>query len=299
MLVCYVDEAGNIGVYQPSELTSTPVFVVAGVSVDVNAMDELLMDYIHLKTRFEPSLRRRQFSDVIKYEVKGVSLRRDLRNLTSRDTRRRAMGYLGAVVSLLEQYRCRIMGRVLVKQLDVTYEALSTYPSAIAELAETFDNQAAVRQDRGWMILDSQTKVKNEGNVHTITTRRYRHGGNLFPQLVESPVFGHSDTHVLLQLADIVASALVYPCACAAYLSPVPGDPHRDPVNQIVRTAFGTRLAALEYRYTNPDGGLRGGFYILGNTSRQSSRSLFRQSHWQEIPSRGQTANRVVSRWQA
>ncbi|MCL2780069.1 MAG: DUF3800 domain-containing protein [Actinomycetia bacterium] len=65
-----------------------------------------------------------------------------------------------------------------------------------------------------------------------MTTRRYRHGGGrggLYPQLVESPVFGHSDTHVLLQIADVLASALIYSCACAAYLPPTPGDPHLDP----------------------------------------------------------------------
>ena len=30
-------------------------------------------------------------------------------------------------------------------------------------------------------------------------------------------MFGHSDAHVALQIADIVASALLFPMACAAY----------------------------------------------------------------------------------
>jgi hypothetical protein len=252
------------------------VFILAGFSVAEDAADDLLMEYVRLKLRFEPSLRSRQLSEVIQHEVKGASLRRDLRNMASRDTRRRAVGFMDKVVSLLERYGCRIFGRVLVKQAGETYPATSTYPSSVAELAATFDHQAQSASTRGLMILDAQTKVKNEGNVHTITTRRYRRGGNGYPSLVESPVFGHSDTHVLLQLADLVASALVFPCAVAAYLPSAPGDAHLDPAYQIVRRAFGERLSALEYRYSSVDGDRRGGFRVIDRTASQPSRLLCR-----------------------
>ncbi|MCL2464365.1 MAG: DUF3800 domain-containing protein [Micrococcales bacterium] len=251
-----------------------PVFVVAGLSVDDDLIDDLLMDYVRLKTRFEPSLRHRQLSDVIQREIKGATLRRDIRNTTSRDTRRRAVGYLDNVLQLLERYGCQIMGRVLVKQAGEVYSPASTYPSAVAELATTFDHHAAEVGQRGWIVLDSQTKVKNEGNVHTITTRRYRHGGGLYPQLVESPVFGHSDTHVLLQIADLLASALIYPAACAAYLLTTPGDPHLDPAFATVRQTFGARLANLEHRYTDPDGNHRGGFRVIDRAGGQPGRLL-------------------------
>ena len=276
MLVCYIDEAGNIGVYQPTDPASTPVFVVVGFSVADANIDDLLMDYVRLKTRFEPALRNRQLSDVIKHEVKGASLRRDIRNQSSRNTRRRALGYLDNIVHLLERYECQIMGRVLIKQVGEAYSPASTYPSAVAELAATFSRQADALGQRGWMILDAQTKVKNEGNVHTITTRRYRHGGNLYPSLVESPVFGHSDTHVLLQVVDIVASALLYPCACAAYLASRLGDAHLDPSYQIVRQSFGSRLANLEFRFSDENGNVRGGIHVVDRCGGQSSRRLFR-----------------------
>jgi len=185
MLICYVDEAGNIGVYQPLDPSSTPVFTVVGISVDDDHTDDLLMDH---------------------------------------------------VLGLLENYACHICGRVLVKKPGELYSATSTYPSAVADLATTLDCQACASQKQALMILDAQTKVKNEVNVHTITTRRFRHGGNAFPSFVESPVFGHSDTHVLLQLADIVASALIYPLACVAYLPTIPGDAHRDPSYLNIRT---------------------------------------------------------------
>jgi len=274
MLVCYVDEAGDSGVYQPTDQASTPVFALAGVCVDDTQSDDLLMDYLRLKQRFEPGLRGRLLSDVIQHEVKGSGLRRSIRTPGSRNTRRRAIGYLDHVLDLLEQYQAKIYGRVLIKRVGETYPAASTYPSAVAELAATLEQQAQTAQTRALMILDAQTKVKNEGNVHTITTRRYRHGGNLFPTFVESPVFGHSDTHALLQIADLVASGLIYPAASAAYLPPSPGDAHRDPAYQAIRTVFGERLANLEYHYLDGNGRRRGGFRIIDRAGAQPTRLL-------------------------
>ena len=222
------------------------------------------MDYIHLKTSFEPTLGSRRLSDVIRHEVKGTNLRRDIRNAGSRNSRRRAIKYLDSALGLLEQYRCQIMGQVLIKKPGETYGHATTYPKAVSELATTFNNQAAALDQRAWMVLDARTKSKNEGNVHTITTRRYRSGGSLYPQLVESPVFGHSDTHVLLQLADLVASAFVYSCAS-----------HLDPALQIVRSMFGQRLNKLQYLYSDDAGDLRGGFRVIDRMNRNPSRMLF------------------------
>ena len=275
MLICYVDEAGNVGVYDPTDPASTPVFALAGVSVDDTRADDLLMDYLRLKQRFEPSLRNRLLSDVIQHEAKGAGLRRNIRTPGSRNTRRRAIGYLDHVLRLLEDYGAKVFGRVLVKRAGEVYSPSSTYPSAVADLATTLDRQACDSGLRSLMILDAQTKVKNEGNVHTITTRRYRHGGNAFPTFLESPVFGHSDTHALLQLADLLVSGLVYPAAGAAYLPSLPGDAHRDPAYQAIRTTFGSRLANLEYRYVDDNGRRRGGFRVIDRVGARPARLLF------------------------
>ncbi|MDR0592728.1 MAG: DUF3800 domain-containing protein [Bifidobacteriaceae bacterium] len=251
MRICYGDEAGETAVYDPSEPTSTPVFVLAAITVDTARADRLLMDYLALKSAYDPALKGRLLADVIQHEVKGARLRRAIRSEDSPRSARRAIIYLDRALRLLEVSGCRIMGRVLVKRAGEEYSPAATYPSAVAELAETFNDQLTAGGERGLVILDAQTKVKNQGNVHTITTRRYRKGGNAYPGLIESPVFGHSDTHVMLQLADLVASALVYPAAIAAYLEPDQGDPQRSPAYQTVRELFGRRLANLEWRFTD------------------------------------------------
>jgi hypothetical protein len=272
--LCYVDEAGNAGVYAPVDPASTPVFVVAGVSVDAAVVPDLTMAYLRLKARFEPSLGRRELSEAISHEVKGASLRRDIREEGSRDTRRRAIGFLDKTVRLLESRGARLFGRVLVKRPGEVYSAASTYPSAVAVMAETFARQLADLGARGLMVLDSQTKVKNEGNVHTITTRRFRRGGGVFPELIESPVFGHSDTHPALQIADVVASGLAYPAACAAYSVLDGSTPHLSPSYDLVRRMLGNRLAALEYVYVNDTGSRRGGFHVIDRVEGRPGRLL-------------------------
>jgi len=275
VLICYADEAGNTGLYHPADPASSPVFALVGISVDETRADDVLMEYLRLKQRFVPVLRTRQLSQVIQHEVKGAALRRDIRKMGSLHTTRRALSYLNQLISLLERHHVKLMGRVLVKRAGEVYSSASTYPSAVADIAGTLDRQARDAGARSLLVLDAQTKVKNEGNVHQITTRRFRHGGNMFPTFVESPVFGHSDTHSLLQVADLVASGLVYPMACAAYLPPVPGDAHRDPAYQAVRATFGKRLAGLEYRYPGGNGNLRGGFRVIDRVGEQGAGLLF------------------------
>jgi hypothetical protein len=273
--ICYGDEAGDTAVYDPSEPTSTPVFVLAGIAVGTARADRLLMDYLALKSAYDPALKNRLLADVIRHEVKGARLRRAIRATDSPRSARRAVIYLDRTLRLLEVSGCRIMGRVLVKGEGEEYSPAATYPSAVAEVAETFNDYLAAADDCGLMILDAQTKVKNQGNVHTITTRRYHKGGNAYPALIESPVSGHSDTHVMLQLADLLASALVYPAAVAAYLDPDPGDPQRSPAYQTVRELFGRRLANLEWRFTDGQGRSRGGFRVVDRRERRPARLLF------------------------
>jgi hypothetical protein len=251
------------------------VFVLAGISLDPLRADRLLMDYLALKSTYDPALKGRLLADVTQHEVRGSRLRRAVRVEDPPRSARRALIYLDRALRLLEMSGCRIMGRVLVKREGEEYRPQATYPTAVAELAETFNDQLTTRTDRGLMILDARTKVKNEGNVHTITTRRYRKGGNVYPGLIESPVFGHSDTHVMLQLADLLASALVYPSAIAAYLEPDAGDPQRSPAYQTIRTLFGGRLANLEWRFTDERGRRRGGFRVVDRRARRPASLLF------------------------
>jgi hypothetical protein len=278
MLFCYVDESGTCDPYIPTDPSSAPVFVIVGITVASRRQKDLTMDYVRLKQEFEPHLRRpgRTLRDSIAHEIKGSKLRTDVRSSRSgRNTRRRALSFMSRTLDLLERHGCRVMGKVVVKADGFDTPDKREYPKAVQELAVTFDSQCAASKAGGIMILDGRTKVKNEGNVHSITTRRFRSGGDFYPQLLEAPVFGHSDTHVPLQIADVVASAIVFPTACVQYAE-AGASIHSHENYAPIREQFGRRLAALEHRYVNADGAVRGGFQVIDPIGKRPTHLLFR-----------------------
>lgn len=280
MLFCYVDESGTCDPYREADSGSTPVFAIAGLSVAANRQKSLIMDYLRLKKEFEPQLRRpdRSLSDLVKFEIKGSKLRRDIANVSGgRNNRRRALGFLDKTLRLLEEHNSRLMGKVIIKTSSRMLDDKREYPKAIQELATTFNSQAMASNTDAIMILDSRTKVKNEGNVHAITTRRFKAGGDLYPRLREAPVFGHSDTHVPLQIVDLVVSGIIFPIACLEYTEDSPGNMHRSPNYQELKDKFGERLARLEHRYVDPEEGRqRGGFQVVDPVQRRATHLLFR-----------------------
>jgi hypothetical protein len=253
--------------------------VIAGITVPSAQQKSLTMGFLRLKKEFEPQLRSsdKQLSDLITFEVKGSRLRKDIaRTDRGRKTRRRALGFIDKTIRLLEAHSCRIIGKVLVKVDGRILADKKEYPKAVQELAVSFNSQASVDRTDAIMILDSRTKVKNEGNVHAITTRRFRSGGDVYPQMSEAPLFGHSDTHVPLQIADLLASAVVFPLACLAFTSDDPANVHRHANYQSIKDQFGERLARLEHRYVHDSGAVRGGFQVVDPVQKRPTHLLFR-----------------------
>ena len=274
--LCYVDESGDAETLRSDLPESPPVFVLVGVTVPEQAVRGLTWDFLRLKKEFNPSLASVRLDELIRTEVKGSKLRKDLRkDRGSRNNRRRAFQLIDRTIGLLEQHRCQLVGKITIKPVDVTSRDTPIYSTAIAEMAASFEAQLAAARTRGLMVLDARTKVKNSPSVHGITTRRLRKGGDQFPHLVESPVFGHSDTHVPLQVADIVASAVLFPIACSQYCSDLEWNVHPHQRYEEVRERFGERLQRLEYRYTNADGQRRGGFQVIDAIEQRPTHLLF------------------------
>ncbi|MFN8192590.1 MAG: DUF3800 domain-containing protein [Nocardioidaceae bacterium] len=273
MHLCYVDESGNDQVLGSVE--APPVLVIAGITVSRSQVDSLVWSFLKLKRDFNPQAAwGRQLTDTIKYEVKGSDLRADLRS-SSRRRRRRAAGFLDAVATTIEDHGVTVDGEIWVKA-NGTGTPQTFYPSAIAGIALNFQAQLAAADTDGLMILDARTKVKNVPSVHGITTRRFKSGSNQLPRLVESPVFGHSDAHVALQIADLVASALLFPMACDAFCGDLVGNVHTgNTAYAALRTTFGERLRRLENRYTSADGRRMGGVAVRNRRNAVPSVDLY------------------------
>ncbi|CAM3330730.1 DUF3800 domain-containing protein [Nocardioides dubius] len=281
MHLCYIDESGDAEALRVSIPNSTPVFVLVGLTVASSNVAELTWDFLQLKKELNPSLHRdsAMLSDLIEFEMKGSTLRKDFHRPTAgRNHRRRAHRVLDKIFALLEKHGCQLVGKIVVKVPDAPKPKTdrAVYSRAIAEMAETFQAQLAAADTPGMMILDARTKVKNVPSVMGITTRRYRTGGSAYPHLVESPVFGHSDTHVPLQIADILASAVLFPIACTEYCGDLGWNVHPHERYREIKDRYGVRLQQLEYRYTSAEGARRGGFQVIDPVGGRPTHLLFR-----------------------
>lgn len=273
VLLCYVDESGD---EQPLRTRlDPPVLVLAGVVLSHESAKRVFWDFLELKKKFNPhATKGMQLSDLIKFEIKGSDIRSALRK-DSRRERRRAVGFLDDVVAMLERNDASVLAEVLVKP-DARVLPRHVYPKAVSWLADHFETQLRTAQAEGLMILDSRTKSKNVPSVHSVTTRRFRAGGGAYPHFVDSPVFGHSDAHVVLQVADIVASALLFPMTCAVYCDDLAENVHVHAAYDKLRQRFGDRLRRLEQRYLDADGRWVGGIRVRDERNSRPTLNLLR-----------------------
>ena len=271
MLLAYVDESGD---EQPLRTeTDPPVLVLAAVIVDHQQVKGLVWDFLQLKKKFNHTLTKSdvQLSDVIRFEVKGSELRKDIR-VAGRRNRRRAFGFLDSVLKLLVEHQATVMAEVFVKGQQPPSKWV--YTNAVAALATRFEKQLATADTQGCMILDARTKAKNTPSVHRITTSRFKSGGDQVPHLIESPTFGHSDAHVVLQIADLVASAILFPMACSGYCGCLIHNLHLNDEFAAVRSRYAPRIRQLE-RCVDATGKRFGGVRVTDALNRMPTRQLY------------------------
>ncbi|MFD7053843.1 DUF3800 domain-containing protein [Streptomyces mirabilis] len=275
MHLCYIDEAGNGQTLDPGRPDAPPVLVVGGFTVPRAQVRSLTWAFLEVKKHYRPQLRNaEQLSEVIQHEIKGADVRKNLR-AGNHNWRRAAMELAASLLDILEAHETRVLARIWIKEEGLAFDESGVYPASVAALNETFQAQLAYEHSRGMMVLDSRTKVKNAPNVHCVTTRKYRAGGDSLRGIIESPVFGHSDTHALLQVADLLVSSLLFPIACHAYLNDVRWNVHCDDAYEPLREEFGARLRKLQFRYQDAVGKWRGGIVVSDRRTQQSSSLMF------------------------
>lgn len=272
---CFVDESGSAETLDPAHPSSTPVFVLVGLIVPGEHLRALNWEFLQLKKQFNPSLANVRLSELIQTEVKGSDLRADLRS-GKRDRERRTIGLLDKTMKLLELHNCSVVGRVVVKDPLSPLQDSSLYSAASWWVCRTFHEHLELGDREGLVILDSRTKVKNTPSSVGIATQMYRSGGDPLHRLTEVPVFGHSDSHVALQIADLIASAVVFPAACAAYAMQHNWNLHCNAAYGTVRSRFGLRLRKLQFRYYDQNiGHWKGGIHATGVAGNMNVAHLF------------------------
>ena len=126
----------------------------------------------------------------------------------------------------------------------------------------------------GLLIADGRSQNLSVPVAHSVFTQKWRTGGDPFPPLLEVPLFAHSDNHVGLQIADLVASTLALPMAAVGYGAPA-GSAHDSGRYRAVRETYGSRLRDLQYRYRDETGQWRGGLVVSDPAGKRPGSVLF------------------------
>jgi hypothetical protein len=272
--ICYVDESG--GTEAPdSNPSATPLMVIAGLAVHSAHLPAITTEFLTVKRTYFPHKCRKQYAlDHILSEVKGAEIRADVRS-GSRNTRRHALGYLDRVIEILENHQVRLVGRVWVKAIGQALDPRPSYTFSIQDIAHHFQRYLTHVGSQGIVIADSRMHNQNSEVSHSIFTIKQGNTGDRLPSLVEVPVFGSSENHALLQLADIVASALLFPIAARVYCAHQWPGVHTNPRFDALRHRYAARLSALQYGYQDATGDWREGIVVSDPLGHLPSSRLF------------------------
>jgi hypothetical protein len=249
MQLCYVDESGTAETLVISDPQQQPVIVIAGVTLPEQRLTAITHDWIELKKLYYPSVRAKGHGwlDAILHDIKGSSLRHGFRGGTPKQ-RKHAIGLIGGTLTLLEKHGGKLTGRIWVKELNATHKDMSLHGASLQFICSAF-HAAIAPAERGMVVVDSQTYQHNHRLAHSMFTQRFGRDPK-HPRLVDMPVFGHSDNHAGLQIADFLCSAVLAPIACAVYAGAYSSwNVHCQSAFLDIRELFGQRLEALVFRW--------------------------------------------------
>ena|ERR1700684_441837 len=256
----------------------TPAFVVAGIVIDQQLLENLTRAFMELKAKFYPRLMRRSKHrlGLILPEIKGADLRRALRTGAPRRNRRQTIGFLDELMDLLEYHDAKIFGRIWIKDIGARCDDQSVYTFSVQAICADFQNMLETTGDSGFVIADSRSPALNANVAHSVFTQKFMTEGDRYPRVLEMPTFGHSQNHAGIQIADLLCSAMLFPMATRAYCSGYVQNVHVDSAFGVLATRYGGRLQALQHRYRDDENLRRGGVTVSDPLGRKNGGMLFR-----------------------
>lgn len=214
--------------------------------------------------------------DCMLAEIKGADLRRAMRDGARRRNRRHALGFLASLVQLLEDYDAQIVGRVWVKEPGRAIAERALYTSSIQAICAYFEHLLCTRGAEGLVVADSRTPALNTSVSHSVFTQKFKLAGDEYGHILEMPTFGHSDNHAGIQIADLLASALLFPMATNAFCQGHFRSVHVQNDFELLRRRFGARISRLQYRYHDASRRYRGGVTVDDRIAHCSGGRLFK-----------------------
>lgn len=273
MYVFYIDEAGCPGALPSATSDVQPLLVLTGMILKQDCLQTLTRDFLTLKRQFSPHIPLNHELDIAKHEMKGADLRKDIRS-GNRNVRRRAVGFIDDVLRILERNDVKFLTRIYVKNPGQPFDGKAVYTSSVQELCSGFQYFLIEKADQGIVVADSRTPSLNSLVSHSIFTKKFQQRGDSYNRILEMPLFGHSENHAMIQIADFISSTLLYPIASHVYCTGHITSVHVNPKDQDIRTRYALRLKALSYRFMD-NGRMRGGITVADAIAKNSASLMF------------------------
>ncbi|HAS8151838.1 TPA: DUF3800 domain-containing protein [Vibrio vulnificus] len=274
--LCYVDEAGCTGNLPSATSQVQPIFVLCGLVVPETSIVSLTHDFLQLKRTFNPALSAslQHDLDIITHEIKGAEdLRKPIRKKNRNDARR-AIGFLDKTLAILEKHECQIIPNIYIKSPTVQFNSTALYARSVQYITNHFQAYLEENESRGILIADSRNHELNVRVSHSIFTQKFKASGDLYPRVLEMPVYGHSDNHAAIQITDILCSALLFPIASYVYCSGHINSVHVSPKYKRLKERYAEQLKNLSYRYIK-DSYYCGGITVRDTLGKRNSSAFF------------------------
>lgn len=84
-----------------------------------------------------------------------------------------------------------------IKPIRGAFKSLPVYTASVRRCCAHFQSFLDERDATGVVIADSRNHHSNVPMSHSVFTRQHqqKQPGNLYPRILEAPLFGHSDNH--------------------------------------------------------------------------------------------------------
>ncbi|KIY16887.1 DUF3800 domain-containing protein [Pseudomonas amygdali] len=280
MHICYIDESGDSQPIQSDVDNKQPMLIVAGLFVDAQRISRITDEFIGLKRQFYPKLFRneRHALNVLLKEIKGSDLRSDVRrHPPNHHIVEHHFKFIDGVLKICKTHNIKLVARVWVKQYGKALEDRAIYTITAQNIAKRFQHFLIDQESRGMIIADFRDPARNSYVAHSIFTQKHKlgRGGDAYPSIEEAAVFGISDNHACLQIADLICSTILYPIAgrtvCAKFFNNV--HTHANYASIVQR--YSRRINAMQYHCAE-DGHRRWGITVDDPHGRRTS--IFPQS---------------------
>ena len=216
--VCFIDEDGCPGTLTSANADIQPIFLISGLFIGQGHITPLTKEFLNIKRKYFPKLFANSTHDLndLLREIKGADdLRKPIRKKGKHATAQ--LKFIDEVLGLLVKYDVKLFSRIWVKGIARPFKGMSIYTITIHHLFRAFNDFLGKQKSTGIAIADFRNLQLNSPISHTILTRKMKANGDEFPNILELPVFGHSQNHAMLQIADAISSAILFPMAMHTY----------------------------------------------------------------------------------